>query len=149
MCEIVSKIRQTYPDCAITLSLGEKSYESYQRYFDCGADRFLLRHETANEEHLAKLHHEKQTLKSRKKCLNDLKKIGYQVGYGFMVGSPFQTLENLAEYLLFIKEFNPHMVGIGPFIPHCDTPFKDYPKGELNTVLKLLSIIRLMLPKVL
>lgn len=149
MCEIVSEIRKNYPDCAITLSLGEKSRESYQRFFDCGADRFLLRHETANDEHFAKLHPEKQTLKSRMKCLQALKEIGYQVGCGFMVGSPYQTVENLAEDLLFIKEFNPQMVGIGPFIPHCDTPFRDYPKGELDTVLKLLSIIRLMIPKVL
>lgn len=149
MCEIVSEIRKNYPDCAITLSLGEKSRESYQRFFDCGADRFLLRHETANDEHFAKLHPEKQTLKNRMKCLQDLKEIGYQVGCGFMVGSPYQTVENLAEDLLFIKEFNPHMVGIGPFIPHCDTPFRDFSKGDLNTVLKLLSIIRLMIPKVL
>lgn len=149
MCEIVSEIRKNYPDCAITLSLGEKSKESYQRFFDCGADRFLLRHETANDEHFAKLHPEKQTLKSRMKCLQDLKEIGYQVGCGFMVGSPYQTVENLAEDLLFIKEFNPQMVGIGPFIPHCDTPFKDFEKGDLDTVLKLLSIIRLMIPKVL
>lgn len=149
MCEIVSEIRKNYPDCAITLSLGEKSRESYQRFFDCGADRFLLRHETANDEHFAKLHPEKQTLKSRMKCLQDLKEIGYQVGCGFMVGSPYQTVENLTEDLLFIKEFNPQMVGIGPFIPHCDTPFKNFEKGDLDTVLKLLSIIRLMIPKVL
>lgn len=149
MCEIIKSIKAQYPDCAITLSLGEKSRESYQRFFDCGADRYLLRHETANHEHFAKLHPEKQTLKSRLECLETLKEIGFQVGCGFMVGSPFQTTENLAEDLLFIKKFNPHMVGIGPFIPHCDTPFRDYEKGDLDTVLKLLSIIRLMVPKVL
>lgn len=149
MCEIISRIRKDYPDCAITLSLGEKNRESYQRFFDCGADRYLLRHETSNPIHYSKLHPEKQTLKSRIDCLESLKKIGFQVGCGFMVGSPFQTIENLAEDLLFIKNFNPQMVGIGPFIPHCDTPFNSYPQGDLNTVLKLLSIIRLMIPKVL
>ena len=149
MADIVSNIRREYPDCAITLSLGEKSRESYQRFFDCGADRYLLRHETANHQHFAKLHPEKQTLNNRIKCLMDLKEIGYQVGCGFMVGSPYQTVENLAEDLLFIKDFNPQMVGIGPFIPHCDTPFKDFEKGKLDIVLKLLSIIRLMIPKVL
>lgn len=149
LCEIISAIRERYPDCAITLSVGEKSKESYQRFFDCGANRYLLRHETANDEHFSRLHPEKQTLKSRKKCLLDLKEIGYQVGCGFMVGSPYQTLENLAEDLLFIKELNPQMVGIGPFIPHNQTPFKDFNSGTLDLTLKLLSIIRIMLPKVL
>lgn len=149
MCEIISTIRENYPDCAITLSLGEKSRESYERFFDCGADRYLLRHETANSLHFSKLHPENQTLKSRLNCLKDLKEIGFQVGCGFMVGSPYQTVENLAQDLLFIKEFDPQMVGIGPFIPHKDTPFKDFERGNLNTTLKLLSIIRLMIPKVL
>ena len=149
MAEIISTIRKTYPDCAITLSLGEREKESYQRFFDCGANRYLLRHETANDSHFAKLHPENQTLKSRKECLYNLKEIGYQVGCGFMVGSPFQTVENLAEDLTFIKELNPQMVGIGPFISHKDTPFKDFESGSLILTLKLLAIIRLMLPKVL
>ena len=149
LCDIISAIRENYQDCAITLSVGEKSKESYQRYFDCGANRYLLRHETANDEHFSKLHPESQTLESRKKCLYDLKEIGYQVGCGFMVGSPYQTTENLAEDLLFIKELNPQMVGIGPFIPHNQTPFKDFNSGTLDLTLKLLSIIRIMLPKVL
>ncbi|MCH5303907.1 MAG: [FeFe] hydrogenase H-cluster radical SAM maturase HydE [Ruminococcus sp.] len=149
ICEIVNAMKKTYPDCAITLSLGEKSKESYKRFFDCGADRYLLRHETANKAHFEKLHPPKQTYESRMKCLEYLKEIGYQVGCGFMVGSPYQTVENLAEDLLFIKKINPQMVGIGPFIHHCDTDFKDFPDGELDVTLKLLSIIRLMIPKVL
>lgn len=149
LCEIISAIRKSYPDCAITLSLGEKSRESYEKFYKCGADRYLLRHETANKDHYKKLHPPKQTYESRMECLKELKEIGYQVGCGFMVGSPYQTTENLAEDLLFIKEFNPQMVGIGPFIPHCQTPFKDFKQGSLETTLKMLSIIRLMLPKVL
>lgn len=149
LCEIICAIRTNYPDCAITLSLGEKPKESYKRFFDCGAERYLLRHETANKEHFQKLHPQKQTYESRMECLKALKEIGYQVGCGFMVGSPYQTAENLAEDLLFIKELNPQMVGIGPFIPHSQTPFKDFSQGSLDTTLKMLSIIRLMLPKVL
>lgn len=149
ICEIIKAIKDKFPDCALTLSIGEKSRESYQRFYDCGADRYLLRHETANAEHFSRLHPERQTLKSRMECLESLKDIGYQVGCGFMVGSPYQTLENIAEDLLFIKEFNPHMVGIGPFIPHSETPFKDFQRGSLELTLRLLAIIRLMLPKVL
>lgn len=149
MCRIIEAIRKTYPDCAITLSLGEKSYESYKRFFDCGADRYLLRHETANQQHFEKLHPEKQTFQGRMECLKNLKKIGYQVGCGFMVGSPYQTTECLADDLLFIKELNPQMVGIGPFIPHKDTEFSKFKGGTLELTLKMLSIIRLMLPKVL
>lgn len=149
MAEIISTIRETYPDCAITLSIGEKSKETYQRFFDCGANRFLLRHETATNSHFEKLHPLNQSLANRLTCLQNLKDIGYQVGCGFMVGSPYQTDEHIAEDLLFIKNFNPQMVGVGPFIPHKDTPFKNYPSGSLDLTLKLLSIIRLMLPKVL
>ncbi|MBQ7505262.1 MAG: [Ruminococcus sp.] len=149
ICEIITTIKSKYPDCALTLSIGEKSYDSYKRYFDCGADRYLLRHETANKAHYQKLHPSAQTFENRRRCLNDLKKIGYQTGCGFMVGSPYQTDECIADDLLFIKEFNPQMVGIGPFISHKDTQFKDYPSGTLELTLKLLSIIRLMLPKVL
>ena len=149
VCEIVREIHQNYPDCAITLSIGEKSKESYQRYFDAGADRYLLRHETANVEHYAKLHPENLSLKNRKQCLYDLKEIGYQVGCGFMVGSPYQTIETLYEDLQFIKELEPHMVGIGPFIPQKETPFASEKAGTLEQTLRLLAIIRLIHPCVL
>jgi len=149
ICEIVAGIRENYPDCAITLSIGEKSKESYRKYFEAGANRYLLRHETANDEHYRKLHPEELTLKNRKRCLWDLKEIGYQVGCGFMVGSPGQTIETLYEDLQFIKELEPHMVGIGPFIPQQDTPFAKMSAGTLERTLRLLSIIRLIHPHVL
>ena len=149
MCDIVSTIKSLYPDCAITLSLGEKSYDSYKMLFEAGADRYLLRHETANEEHYSKLHPEKMSLKTRKECLYNLKKIGFQTGAGFMVGSPYQTFETLAEDLLFIKELNPQMCGIGPFLPHKDTIFKDKKGGDVRLTLILLSIVRLMCPNIL
>lgn len=124
ICEIVSGIKAKYPDCAVTLSIGEKSKESYQSYFDAGADRYLLRHETADEKHYNRLHPAEMSLANRKQCLWDLKEIGYQVGCGFMVGSPGQTVETLYEDLQFIKELEPHMVGIGPFISQKDTPLQ-------------------------
>lgn len=149
VCDIISIIRQIFPRCAITLSIGEKSRESYQKYFKAGADRYLLRHETANDEHYARLHPRELSLRNRKKCLWDLKEIGYQVGCGFMVGSPYQTIENLYEDLCFIKELEPHMVGIGPFIPQKETPFANETAGILEQTLKLLAIIRLLHPHVL
>lgn len=149
LADIVSSIRNQYPDCAITLSVGERSYESYKLFFDAGADRYLLRHETANEEHYARLHPPKLSGAARKKCLYDLKKIGYQVGSGFMVGSPYQTAENLAEDMLFLKELQPQMVGIGPFISHHDTPFAKERSGTLDLTLFMLGLLRLMLPKAL
>lgn len=149
ICEIVSSIRTTFTDCAITLSIGEKEKESYQRFFDSGADRFLLRHETANECHYKKLHPSELSLAHRKQCLWNLKEIGYQVGCGFMVGSPGQTVETLYEDLQFIKELQPHMVGIGPFIPQQDTPFAGEMAGTMEETLRLLSIIRLIHPHVL
>ncbi|MDI0264929.1 [FeFe] hydrogenase H-cluster radical SAM maturase HydE [Clostridioides difficile] len=149
ICEIVSNIKNKYEDCAITLSLGEKSYDSYKKYFLSGADRYLLRHETATDSHYKKLHPPNIELKTRKECLKNLKEIGYQVGAGFMVESPFQTNEDLVRDLLYLKELNPHMVGIGPFIPHHDTIFKDYKHGDLEKTLLILSITRLLLPKVL
>ncbi|MBQ5399375.1 MAG: [Ruminococcus sp.] len=149
ICGLIESIKKAHPDCALTLSIGEKSRESYKRFFDCGADRYLLRHETADKEHFSKLHPEGQSFENRMRCLYDLKDIGYQVGCGFMVGSPYQTDECLAKDLLFIKKFNPQMIGIGPFIRHKDTKFKDFPDGTLEMTLRLLSIIRLMLPKVL
>lgn len=149
LIDIVSAIRKKHEDCAITLSLGERSRESYKKLFDAGANRYLLRHETANAEHYAKLHPANLTLKHRQDCLFHLKEIGYQVGSGFMVGSPYQTDENLAEDLLFLHKLQPHMVGIGPFIHHKDTPFRDMPSGTSEKTLFILAMIRLMLPKAL
>lgn len=149
MCRVIYKIKSLYPDCASTLSLGERSYESYKALKSAGADRYLLRHETANDIHYSKLHPEGMKLSDRKKCLFNLKELGYQVGSGFMVGSPFQTHENLAEDLLFLKELEPQMIGIGPFIKHKDTPFKDKESGSLYLTLKMISILRLMFPKAL
>lgn len=149
ICALVARIKKEYPDCAVTLSIGEKSRESYQAYFDAGADRYLLRHETANEIHYRKLHPAEMSLANRKRCLYDLKEIGYQTGCGFMVGSPYQTVETLYEDLMFIKELQPEMVGIGPFIPQKDTPFNDREAGTMEMTLRLLSIIRLLHPHVL
>ena len=146
---IVSAMRRVYPDCAITLSLGEKPRDSYRRYFDAGADRYLLRHETADEAHYARLHPPALSFAARRRCLWDLKDIGFQVGCGFMVGSPGQTLEAIFRDLQFIRELSPHMVGIGPFIPHADTPFAGEAAGTLEDTLRLLSIVRLLLPNVL
>ncbi len=149
MCDIVSTLKQKYPECAITLSLGERSFESYKKLYDAGVDRYLLRHETANAEHYSKLHPAEMTIKNRKECLYTLKEIGYQTGAGFMVGSPYQTYETLAEDLIFLKKLSPQMCGIGPFIPHKDTIFKDKKSGSVRLTLTLLSIIRILLPKVL
>lgn len=149
LCDIVSSIKGLYPDCAVTLSVGEKSCESYQSLFDAGADRYLLRHETFDFTHYGKLHPASLSAKHRQQCLWSLKEIGYQVGTGFMVGSPYQTAENLADDMLFIKQLNPQMVGIGPFIPHHDTPFGDRAAGSLELTLFMLGLLRLMLPKVL
>ncbi|MBQ7522278.1 MAG: [Clostridia bacterium] len=146
ICEIISSIRQQFLDCAITLSIGEKNKESYQRFFDAGADRYLLRHETASFSHYAMLHPENLSPQNRQQCITDLKAIGYQVGTGFMVGSPFQTSQNLAEDMLFLKKVQPSMVGIGPFISHKDTPFADKPSGTLDLTLFMIGLIRLTLP---
>ena len=146
ICDIIKEIHNRYPDCAITLSIGEKSYESYKRYYDCGAVRYLLRHETADEEHYKRLHPSVMSYENRKRCLYDLKKIGYQVGSGFMVGSPYQTTENLIADLRFLQELSPDMIGIGPYISHRFTPFKDMENGMLKMTLKLISILRLMFP---
>lgn len=149
ICHIVSKIRSEYPDCAITLSIGEKSKESYKAFFDAGANRYLLRHETANHNHYSLLHPEDLSLENRKKCLFDLKDIGYQVGSGFMVGSPYQKIENLIEDLNFLKELDPDMIGIGPFLTHKQTPFRKFENGSLLLTLKMISILRLMFPHAL
>jgi len=149
ICRIVSAVKKKYSDCAVTLSLGEKSYESYKAFYEAGADRYLLRHETASAEHYKKLHPQNMSFENRMKCLENLKSIGFQTGAGFMVGSPYQTDENLADDLLFISRFKPHMVGIGPFIPHQDTPFKDFPQGSLRDSLVMVALTRLLLPNAL
>ena len=146
---LIRIIKDRYPDCAITLSIGEKSKDSYQAYYDAGADRYLLRHETATPEHYAKLHPKELSLASRMECLQNLKEIGYQVGCGYMVGSPYQTTAHLARDLHIRKSIAPQMVGSGPFIPHHDTPFADKPAGTAELTLFVLAIVRLMNPKVL
>lgn len=145
--DIVTGIKKDYPDCAVTLSLGEKPFETYKKYFDAGADRYLLRHETATDEHYAKLHPKEMTLENRKKCLYELKEIGFQVGAGLMVGSPYQTIENLADDLLFLKALDPQMIGIGPFIPHQDTRFAKERSGTVEATIAMVAITRLLLPK--
>ena len=149
MCDIVKNIKEKHPDCAITLSLGERSFDSYKKLKDAGADRYLLRHETATKSHYEKIHPKDMSFDNRIECLNNLKKIGYQVGAGFMVGSPFQTEENLAEDLIFLKKLNPEMCGIGPFVSHKDTPFKNEKNGTVELTLFMLGLIRLTLPNVL
>lgn len=149
ICHIVSSIRNAYPDCAITLSIGEKSKESYKAYFDSGANRYLLRHETASDSHYSLLHPETMRLETRKKCLYDLKEIGYQVGSGFMVGSPCQSTENLVADLRFLQDLSPDMIGIGPYITHKETPFADKKSGSLELTLRMISILRLMFPHAL
>lgn len=146
---IVSSIKERYPDCAVTLSIGEREKESYQKFFDAGADRYLLRHETADKEHYEMLHPAELSFDHRMQCLRDLKEIGYQVGCGMMVGSPYQTVEHLVKDLRFLREFEPEMVGIGPFIPHHDTQFADREAGTVDMTVRLLAIIRLLLPDVL
>lgn len=147
--EIVHAIKAGYPDCALTLSIGERSKESYRGLFEAGADRYLLRHETADEAHYASLHPPELSAEHRKQRLWDLKEIGYQTGTGFMVGSPGQTAAHLAEDLLFIRELEPHMVGIGPFVPHHDTPFAEEKGGTVELTLFLIGLLRVMLPKLL
>lgn len=146
---IVARIKEKFSDCAVTLSIGEKSRESYEKFRKAGADRYLLRHETANSGHYGKLHPKELSLENRMRCLADLKEIGFQTGCGFMVGSPYQTAENLAEDLLYIHRLQPHMVGIGPFIPHHDTPFAEEKQGSLETTLLMLGLTRLIVPNVL
>ncbi len=146
---VIEKIKQRHSDCAITLSVGERSYESYRRLKEAGADRYLLRHETVNRQHYGQLHPVQMSWENRMQCLRDLKELGFQTGAGFMVGSPGQTEEDLADELLFLKELKPEMVGIGPFIPHRDTPFCDSPPGSAEMTLFMLSLIRLTLPDVL
>ncbi|MBR4099099.1 MAG: [Clostridium sp.] len=149
MVQIIRAIKAQHPDCAVTLSLGERSRESYQRLFDAGADRYLLRHESADENHYGLLHPPELTLSRRMECLKDLREIGYQTGCGMMVGSPYQTAEHLARDMVFLGQFRPAMVGIGPFIPHKDTPFREFSAGSQELTLFLMSLTRIMLPNVL
>lgn len=149
MCSVISEIKERYPECAVTLSLGERSFESYKRLKEAGADRYLLRHEAADEVLYSRLHPSELSFESRRKCLFDLKKLGYQVGAGFMVGAPFQTTENLISDFRFLQELQPQMIGIGPFVPHHSTPFAEEKGGTLELTLRLLGILRLMFPEVL
>ena len=149
MCDIVEAVKREFPDCAVTLSLGERGRESFRRLRDAGADRYLLRHETADADHYRKLHPAEMTLEHRMQCLHDLRELGYQVGAGFMVGSPGQTVETLKKDLAFIEEFKPEMVGIGPFIPAAGTPFEGERAGSVEITLRLLAMIRVMHPHVL
>lgn len=149
MCEIVKQIKSKYPDCAVTLSLGERSFESYKALKEAGADRYLLRHETADEEHYRALHPGYQTLENRMRCLKDLKALGYQSGCGIMVGTPGQTPKIIAKDMKFMEEFQPEMIGVGPFLPHKDTPFRGEKKGSVELTLFILALCRIMLPQVL
>ena len=149
MCGVISELREKYPDCASTLSLGERSFESYKSMKDAGADRYLLRHEAADGELYKKLHPAEMSLENRKNCLFQLRELGYQVGAGFMVGAPYQTTDSLIADLRFLQELKPQMIGIGPFVPHHCTPFADENGGTLGLTLRLLGILRLMFPKVL
>jgi biotin synthase len=149
MCEIVRNIKEIYPDCAVTLSLGERSYESYKMLKESGADRYLLRHETCDETHYKELHPETQKMENRLRCLKDLKDLGYQTGCGIMVGTPGQTAKVIAKDMKFMEEFQPAMIGVGPFLPHKETPFKDEKKGSAELTLFLLALCRILFPKVL
>lgn len=149
VCEIVAALHKAHPDCAVTLSIGEKSRESYQAYFDAGAKRYLLRHETADPAHYRMLHPESMSLENRKRCLYDLREIGYQVGSGFMIGSPYQTPEHLLCDIRFLQALNPHMIGVGPYLSHAETPFAGMPSGELHFGLRIVALLRLMFPKAL
>lgn len=146
ICEIVSSIKERFIDTAVTLSIGEKTREQYQKYYDAGCDRYLLRHETASSTLYRKLHSKDQTMENRMRCLYDLKDIGYQVGAGMMLQAPFQTTADLVDDLVYLKKLNPHMIGIGPFIPHKDTPLKEYPSGDVEMTLFFIGVLRLMFP---
>lgn len=149
MLEIIKAIHAAYPDCAITLSIGEKEHDSYQAFFEAGANRYLLRHETATKEHYKALHPAEMSFEHRIKCLEDLKSIGYQTGCGAMIGAPFQTAQTLAEDMYYMASFKPQMIGMGPFIPHHQTPFSQFAHGSVDLTIFLLSLCRIMLPTVL
>ncbi|MBO4432101.1 MAG: [FeFe] hydrogenase H-cluster radical SAM maturase HydE [Clostridia bacterium] len=149
LCGIIADIKSEFSDCAVTLSLGERTRESYERLYKAGADRYLLRHETADESHYNRLHPADMSYKARILCLKNLREIGFQVGCGMMVGSPYQAAENLAKDLKFIEEFSPDMCGIGPFIPHANTPFGTFLAGSGELTCYLLSLIRILKPNIL
>ncbi len=149
ICRIIEKIKKKHPACAVTLSIGERSRESYRRFFESGADRYLLRQETANETHYGKLHPPAMSAVHRKQCLFELKEIGYQVGGGFLVGTPGQTVSDIYEDLVFMQKLQPQMIGIGPFLAHQDTPFAKEPDGSVRDTLRLLAVLRLLFPKAL
>ncbi len=149
LCDIVKNIKMRYPDCAVTLSVGEKSKEEYEAYKKAGTNRFLLRHETANVAHYSKLHPNAMSLENRMQCLKHLKEIGFQTGTGFMVGSPGQTIETLCQDLIFIQSLHPEMLGIGPFLAHADSIFSNEPNGSVNATLIMISMLRLLEPNAL
>jgi len=149
LCALIKKIKKSHPDCALTLSIGERSRKSYKALFKAGADRYLLRHEAADEKHYRTLHPQELTPENRKKCLREIKKIGFETGCGFMVGTPGQTLDHIVSDLVFICELEPDMVGLGPFIPHEDTEYKNYPAGSLELCMRVLAVLRLMHPTLL
>lgn len=149
LCAVLREIKSLFPDCAVTLSLGERSFESYQKLKAAGADRYLLRHETAAKHHYERLHPPDMSFEHRVQCLKNLKSLGYQTGAGFMVGSPYQTADDLAGEFMFLKAILPEMVGIGPFVPHCDTPFGGFKAGSAELTLFMLALIRLTLPHAL
>lgn len=143
---IVRGIKERYPDAAVTLSVGERSFESYKALKEAGADRYLLRHETADSVHYRKLHPDDMSQENRIRCLHDLKRLGYQTGAGMMVGSPGSSSRTLAEDMVFLSSLKPEMVGIGPFIPHSSTPFRDEKRGSVDLTLRMVSLVRLALP---
>lgn len=149
ICSIVSHLKTKHPDCAITLSIGEKSRESYKLYKEAGTDRYLLRHEAADKKLYSLLHPDNMSIDRRKRCLWDLKELGFQVGAGFMVGAPYQTLDHLVSDIRFMIELEPDMIGIGPFLPHSSTPFANEAKGSMKQCLNLISILRLIFPHAL
>ncbi len=149
ICDLISEIKGAYPDCAVTLSIGEKDRETYQAYFDAGADRYLLREETSDGDHYGRLHPAQMSMTNRQECLFTLKEIGFQVGAGFMVDSPYQTTDHLLSDLRFLQKLQPDMIGIGPYVTHSETPFKDFPSGSVEKTLRLISILRILFPHAL
>lgn len=145
ICEIIFEIKKM--DVALTLSLGERSFEDYKAFKDAGADRYLLRIETTDKE-LYKSVHPGMSFENRKRCLYDLKSLGYETGTGCLIGLPGQTVESLADDILFFKELDADMVGVGPFIPHPETPFAKSSCGSFNLALKVMAITRLLLPNI-
>ncbi len=148
ICDIVQSIKLKIPDCAVTLSIGEREFESYKAFKKAGVDRYLLRHETTNSDLYTRLHPNSK-LQNRMECLKDLKDLGFQTGAGFMVGLPGYETKDYVKDLRFLKNLQPEMVGIGPFIPHADTEMKHCKSGDLKTVILILAMVRLLLPKVL